>query len=129
MNVNSYAGPKQDAPCAAPITIGPGFLQNASKLPAAFSAWSMWQIEFEKPSGPRPWTSSNASSGPVAMIKWSYWSVDPSAVSIVLSFGETLVTGLGLKPMPRLAKVGERSTSTALRVLQPTGIHGLEGTK
>ena len=27
---NSYAGPKQEAPCTAPTTIGPGFLQNSS---------------------------------------------------------------------------------------------------
>ena len=31
------------------MTIGPGFLQNASNFAAAFSAWSMWQIELGEP--------------------------------------------------------------------------------
>ena len=52
MNANSYAGPKHDAPCTAPTTIGPGSLTNASHAPAAFSAWSTWQIEWVWPLGP-----------------------------------------------------------------------------
>ncbi len=50
-------------------TIGPGFLQYASNLTAAFSASSMWQIDVAKPSGRRPSISSKASSGPVATIR------------------------------------------------------------
>ena len=33
MNANSYAGPKQEAPCTAPTTIGPGSLTKASHAP------------------------------------------------------------------------------------------------
>src|SRR3989304_3783545 len=69
IKANSYAGPKQDAPCAAPITTGPGFSKNFRYCSYPFSAWSKVQTETVFASGPRPSTSSNASLHVAARLK------------------------------------------------------------
>ncbi len=66
LNKNSYAAPKQLAPCVAPITTGPGSSRNFRHASPARSASARVVMFCAYPSGPRPGTTSNLLRKPVA---------------------------------------------------------------